>query len=96
VSALGVFYKDPAHLEDAPPTATRISAAEALRRAKARIDTARGEAAEPPIFVHDGPPGREAWLVTVVRDRRPDRWLFITGGGIYERPARTLLDQGLE
>jgi hypothetical protein len=35
-----------------------------------------------PVYVHDGPPGREAWLV-VVEGRR----FFITAGGASERPA---------
>ena len=96
VGAMGVYYRNPAQLETAPATVTGIDSVEAARQAAIRIDPTRGETARPPIYVHDGPPGREAWLVEVVQDRRPVRWLFITQGGVYERPAGSTLDEGLE
>jgi len=45
-----------------------------------------GERAEDPRLVHDGPPGREAWLVVVTVSGAPSRWLFVSPGGVHERP----------
>jgi len=67
---------------------TGIDATEARRRAAERI--APGEALGEPLFVHDGPPGREAWLVEVQHDKRAVRWIFLNTGGVFERPAGTL------
>jgi len=67
---------------------TGIDAAEARRRAAERI--APGEALGESLFVHDGPPGREAWLVAVLHDKRAVRWIFLNTGGVFERPAGTL------
>jgi hypothetical protein len=95
-SALGAYYRDPHQLDAAPGTVTGIDSAEAARQAAGRIDRTRGEIALPPVYIHDGPPGREAWLVEVVQNSHPVRWLFITPGGIYERPAGSTLDPTLE
>jgi hypothetical protein len=49
-----------------------------------------------PMYVHDGPIGREAWLV-VIRDHGvPTRWVFVTPGGSYERPAGQVLPESPE
>jgi len=55
-----------------------------------------GEAAADPVFIHDGPVGKEAWLIEVMRDRVPIRWIFVTPAFIYERPAGTGLSELLE
>lgn len=83
--ASGAYYRDPARLDTAPRVVTGITAEEARGRAAA----AAGAQAvlDEPVFVHDGPPGREAWLVVA---RRPDgtaRSLFVTAAGWYEREA---------
>ncbi|HEX5760622.1 MAG TPA: hypothetical protein VF121_15655 [Thermoanaerobaculia bacterium] len=66
-----------------------LGAAEAERRAERAVESAAGESAAAPELVHDGPPGREAWRVEVTRSGRPSRWIFVTPGGVYERPAGT-------
>ncbi len=38
-----------------------------------------------PKLVHDGPVGREAWLLVVERPGGVRRWVFATAGGTYER-----------
>jgi hypothetical protein len=49
------------------------------------------------MFVHDGPPGREAWLVPVaVGGGRITRWIFVSEGGIYERTAGELRAESRE
>ena len=95
VAAIGTFYRHPNQIETCPTTVTGIDAAEALRLAKEKIKQELGEAASDPVFVHDGPPGREAWLVEVIKEGRPIRWIFATAAGTYERPAGTILSETL-
>jgi hypothetical protein len=85
--ASGAYYRDPARLDTAPRVVTGITADEARGQAAAAVGA---EAVlDEPVFVHDGPPGREAWLI---RARRPDgtaRSLFVTSAGWYEREAES-------
>jgi hypothetical protein len=87
VSATGTLYTDPARIASCPATVTGIEKEEAARRATERIHAASGEVAQEPVYVHDGAPGREAWLIEVVRENRPQRWVFVTPAFVYERPA---------
>jgi hypothetical protein len=96
VAAIGTFYKDPKQIETCPDTVTSIYAGEATRRAEERIHTEQGEVPLDPVFVHDGPPGREAWLIEVLKDGKPSRWIFVTPAFIYERVAGELIDETLE
>lgn len=96
VNALGAHYRDPAQLDAAPSSVTRIDSAEATRQAAIRIYPTRGETTMLPVYVHDGPPGRETWLVEVLHNSCPVRWIFIVPGSIYERPAGSTLDITLE
>lgn len=95
VLAAGVFCQDPRRLARCPKLGTGISSNEALQLASEKIDSS-AEVAEAPIFVHDGPVGREAWLVQVLRAGRAHRWLFVTQAGVYERPAGEVLDDSIE
>ena len=96
VAAIGTFYQDPKEIEACPSTVTGIDAAKARRRAEERIHPEQGEEASDPVFVHDGPPGREAWLIEVIKEGKPHRWIFVTPAFVYERPAGELLDEALE
>jgi hypothetical protein len=80
--AAGVLYRDPSRLDAAPQLATRIGAEVALERAREAVPG--GEVIDEAIYVHDGPPGREAWLVRI-RERDAIRLVFVTPGGTYER-----------
>lgn len=64
---------------------TGLDAAQARQRAAERIGS--NEVLGEPRYIHDGPPGREAWLVEVLKENRPVRWIFLNAGGAYERPA---------
>ena len=66
---------------------TGIDPGEVRRRAAETIDAAAGERCGDVLLVHDGPPGREAWRVDVLREGRLARWLFVTPSGTYSRPA---------
>jgi hypothetical protein len=81
--ASGAFYREPDRLDDAPRVVTGITAAEAQEVASA----AAGPDAvlDEPVFVHDGPPGREAWLVRTQQPDGQSRSLFVTAAGWYER-----------
>jgi hypothetical protein len=54
------------------------------------------EEAGAPRLVHDGPPGREAWLVVVSVGGAPSRWLFVGPGGVHERSPGTPREAHLE
>ncbi len=77
VATVGVV-SEPA--ESAAGVVTGLSEAEAVSRAPTGADG-------PPILVHDGPVGREAWLHLVGYPDGPARWVFMTAGGTYERKA---------
>ena len=96
VSATGALYADPTCLGTLPPTVTGIEKHEAARRAADRVRTDRGETAREPLFVSDGAPGREAWLVEVVEQDMPRRWIFVTPRFVYERPAGEVRDPARE
>jgi len=67
-----------------------------LKQAGSAIAEHRGERAGAVLLVHDGPPGREAWRVEVLRDDRLLRWIFVTPGGIYDRaPGNAGEEQGI-
>jgi hypothetical protein len=96
VAAFGAYYRKSSELADAPTLVTRIDAKTAAAKAATLIDAGRGEIASAPIYVHDGPEGREAWMIEVSRERRAIRWIFVTPGGVYERPAGTTRDAAVE
>jgi hypothetical protein len=58
---------------------------EILEQAGSAIAEYRDARAGAVLLVHDGPPGREAWRVEVLRDERVLGWIFVTPGGIYQR-----------
>jgi hypothetical protein len=87
VEAIGSYCRDRSRLAECPDWVTHITSDEAERRARPRLDTASDEVASPPVYVHDGPPGREAWLVETSAHGQPVRRLFLTASGMYERPA---------
>jgi hypothetical protein len=87
VAAVGSYCADRSRLPQCPDTVTHIPYDEAERRAALRLDAAAGEVASPPVYVHDGPPGREAWLVETRAHGRRARRIFLTASGAYERPV---------
>jgi hypothetical protein len=54
------------------------------------------EIATRPMLVHDGPPGREAWMLVTSVGPRPARRLFVTPSGHYERAAVEEIAPGAE
>jgi hypothetical protein len=84
-SAAGALYRDPERLDEAPQVVTGITADEARERAAS--EAAPGAVIDDPVYVHDGPPGREAWLVRVRAADGTTRALFVGPGGVYERAS---------
>ena len=81
--ASGALYRHPGTLDTAPAVVTGITAAEA----RDRVANAFGpdSVADEPVYVHDGPPGREAWLLRVRKRDGTTRLVFVTAAGWYER-----------
>lgn len=87
VFSLATMYRSPTDVSTCPTTPLGCSQDEARRAAAEYVDIRRGETAAAPRLVHDGPPGREAWLVEI-RGRRSARHVYVTAGGVYARDAR--------
>lgn len=81
--ASGSLLRDPDRLDSAPAVVTGITAVEASERVRAALGP--DDVPEPPVYVHDGPPGREAWLVRVRERTGATRLLLVTAAGWYER-----------
>jgi hypothetical protein len=91
VIAVGVTCRTPERVAECARHVTGITADEAIAKAQSEVELAAGETLTRPRYVHDGPPGREAWLIETVLGSRPHRWLFASSGGCYERPAGVVL-----
>jgi hypothetical protein len=89
--AAGALYRDPARPELAPSVVTGITATEARSRVAEAIG--QGALAGDPVYVHDGPPGREAWMVPVQQPDGVSKVLFVTAAGWYERSPDELTGQ---
>lgn len=96
VLTIGLICRTPRRIEDCPRVVTLLTAEEAAAKARAVLEP--GEEALPPRFVHDGPPGREAWLIETRHERDPARWIMVTPGGTTARRAgeRIGCEPGLE
>jgi hypothetical protein len=92
---MGIVHQESdAHRENREITG--MTRREIEQRVARRFTIHRGEILSRPVFVHDGPVGREAWLVIVSSQSVPTRWLFITPSFEYERPAGTAGNEGRE
>lgn len=96
VAAVGVFYRSLDGIRDAPSTVTGLTADQARRMVAEHIRGEQGETAAAPVYVHDGPPGREAWMFEVLREGSPVRWIFVTAAFVYVRPAGAMRAEDLE
>ncbi len=85
VMTIGITCRTPERVEACPRVVTLLTAEEAALAAHAVLEP--GEDPSPPRFVHDGPPGREAWLVETRREGRSARWITVTQGGASARRA---------
>lgn len=79
------LYQNPADLSVCPPLATRIGAKEAMELAKELLHSYIGARFSPPVFVHDGPHSRLAWMIEVHMEDKLVSRVFVTPGYAYER-----------
>jgi hypothetical protein len=93
---MGTYYREPHKIESCPETVTGIGADDAMELSADKIEPEEGETARAPILVHDGPRGREAWLIEVLKNRESIRWIFVTPSFVYERPAGEMLAEDTE
>lgn len=85
--ALGVTCRTPERIAECAKAVTGITPDEAIAKVQAAVALGKGEELATPRYVHDGPPGRETWLIETMVGSRPVRWIFVSSGGCYERPA---------
>lgn len=96
VDAIGTLCRDVKDLQSCPTVVTGITKQSALQIAQKEYLLKDLETLTEPIYVYDGSIGREVWLVEVLQDKKVIRWIFVTIGGIYERPVEESLNGILE
>ena len=85
------LYENPDDLSVCPPLATRVSAEEAWELAEDLLKTYSEGRFSDPVFVHDGPHNRLAWMIEIhVEDEMVSR-VFVTPGYAYERRKGDIL-----
>ncbi len=96
VDAIGTSCRDVEDIQSCPTVVTSITKQAALHLVQEECQLKKIETLTEPIFVYDGSIGREAWLVEVEQNTKVIRWIFVTIGGVYERPAGKSLNGILE
>ena len=76
----------PAPAQDCAEAVTGLSARQMAAMADNVARSHGGRAQQDPILVHDGPVGREAWLLPVELSAGATLLVFATAGGAYVRP----------
>jgi len=76
----------PAQVGDCAEAVTGLSARQMAAMADQIARSHGGRAEQNPILVHDGPVGREAWLLAVESSAGATLLVFATAGGTYVRP----------
>ena len=86
------LYHDPKDLSACPSSVTRISASTALKLADPQLKKYTNAKSSGPVFVHDGPRNRLAWMIEVREKGCLTSRIFVTPKYVYERktdaPAR--------
>jgi hypothetical protein len=78
------LYRSVENLDACPSVVTRLTASEASREAAPILGGYAGAQLTDPVFIHDGPRNKLAWMVEVwVEDELISR-VFITPGYVYE------------
>lgn len=81
------LYERPDQLERCAKVVTRITADAARRLAVAHLADRSELTVGGPVFVHDGPANRLAWMMEAWDSERLVARLFATPGHVYERPV---------
>ncbi len=96
VDAIGTSCRDAEDIQSCPTVVTGITKQAALHLVQKECQLKKVETLSEPIFIYDGSIGREAWLVEILQNKKVIRWIFVTIGGVYERPAGESLKGVLE
>lgn len=82
------FCRDPSDLS-CPSVVTRITSEEALRQAEDHLKDYREKKVDisEPLFTHDGPRNRLAWMIEVIEKGEPKTRFFVTPGYVYKKRA---------
>ena len=96
VLGIGTFCSHSDSISRCPKHVTGLAVEQARLRVVSEVKPGANETIGDPVYVHDGPIGREAWMVVVSNKLGPKRWLFVTESGIYERPAGQVLPESPE
>ncbi len=96
IEAIGTSCRDAENLQSCPIVETGITKQEALQFVRKNFAFEKNETLAEPTFIHDGSKGREVWLIEVQQDKKVVRWIFVTAGGSYERPAGMILKEDIE
>ncbi len=79
------LYRSPDDLSPCPPVVTRLSAEEAYKQAEEILSTYPDAEFTDPVFVHDGPRNRLAWMIEVRVGGELATRVFVTPGYVYQR-----------
>ena len=85
VMGYAYLYENPADLFACPPLATRISAEEARELANDLLKAYKAAEFSTPVFVHDGPHSRLAWMIEIRMASKLISRVFVTPGYSYEQ-----------
>jgi len=85
VTGFTLFYKNPESIQTCPKVVTRITAGEAKLEAKGILKKHINAVISEPVFVHDGPKNRLAWMFNVRYDDQIRYQVFATPGYAYQR-----------
>ena len=96
VDAIGTSCRNVEDIQSCPTIVTGITKEASTQSVQKECHLEKNETLTEPVFVYDGSIGREAWLVEVLQDKNVIRWIFVTAGGVYQRPAGKLLNGQLE
>ncbi len=91
VAAVGLTCQTPEAPQDCPTPVFAMTQAAVQETISAALPEPEDQTGTTPLLVHDGPPGREVWWVENRKNGSPYQWLFVGPGGLYERPAGTVL-----
>lgn len=89
VAAIGLTCRTPGAPEDCPTQVFAMTQADVQKKIGTALSTPADQTGTTPLLVHDGPPGREVWLVEGRKNGSPYKWFFVGPGGVYERPVGT-------
>lgn len=91
VAAIGFTCRTPETPEACPTPDFVLTPQDVEAKFLPELSLQNGEKTSLPILVHDGPIGRESWLIKTRLNGVINRWIFVGRAGIYERAAGIII-----